>query len=81
MDIDDIWRDMTSAVNKGLRIVVTRNVDNFALEQIMQKQQNFIASLLLFLFRVSFIVMVTVNNVATHETVVEVKRIGLDVLW
>lgn len=71
---------MTSAVNKGLRIVVTRNVDNFALEQIMQKQQNFIASLLLFLFRVSFIVMVTVNNVATHETVVEVKRIGLDVL-
>jgi len=80
MDIDDIWRDMTSAVNKGLRIVVTRNVDNFALEQIMQKQQNFIASLLLFLFRVSFIVMVTVNNVATHETVVEVKRIGLDVL-
>ena len=81
MDIDDIWRDMTSAVNKGLRIVVTMNVDNFALEQIMQKQQNFIASLLLFLFRVSFIVMVTVNNVATHETVVEVKRIGLDVLW
>jgi len=80
MDIDDILRDMTSAVNKGLRIVVTRNVDNFALEQIMQKQQNFIASLLLFLFRVSFIVMVTVNNVATHETVVEVKRIGLDVL-
>jgi hypothetical protein len=80
VDIENIRRNMAFAVKVSLRIMVSRDENDLALEEVMQKQQNFITSRQLFLLRVRPVVMVAIDDVSSHEAVVKVQRVGSDVL-
>ena len=80
MDIENIRRNMAFTVKVSLRIMVSRDENDLALEEVMQKQQNFITSRQLFLLRVRPVVMVAIDDVPSHEAVVKVQRVISDVL-
>ena len=71
MDIEYIWRDVLLAVEVVEWIMVARDEYDFALEEVMQKQEDIFACLWLFLFWMFFVVMIAIDYVSSYEAVIE----------
>ena len=67
---------LTVQVAQG--IMIARDKDNFALEEIMKEEKYLFASLQFFLFIMIFVIVIAVDDISPHKAVVEVKRVGSD---
>lgn len=67
-------------VDEGQRIMVAWYKDNFALEQIMEKSEYFWKQLAFLLLVVSLLVVVAINHISSHQTVVEMEGVAANVV-
>ena len=78
VNVEDIGGDVLLAVEVGEGIVVARDENDFALKEIVQKEENILTGFKLFLFIVGFFVVIAVDNITPNEAVVKMKGIAAD---
>lgn len=73
--VHDIWGNGSFCIKVEQGVMISRDVENLALEKIMKEEHDFFEVSSFFFFLMSLGVMVTVDDVSSNEAVVEVQAV------